>query len=413
MEVRFTYLVPFWVILYFARSRLLPRYLETFQFASLYLLAFLLFILTWQKILPLLAKDFWLIALVLLMGLSTFWSVDPETSFAEFRTSIVILILAGYITEFNSSKRVIDFISFTLGFLVALSFLYVLVGIGVTGTTWRGVFAHQSTLATITGLATISIFNSAILSDSKNKYSNLFYFVLISICLIVIVFSQARTPLVALIASFIILPFFYISKIKYLKERTWYFILTVYFFLITIPSLWLSKEFIIVDLLGKTPDLTGRSHTWELLRQKIFERPLLGYGQGAFWHNESLSREITSQLGRQIPTMYNSHSSYYDCLLNLGFIGFFLLLIIILSKVRMNTIWILGNQKVESQWCLQIILFCLIGGYSDVGYFVFPRAMGWFIINIVSLMSTKNFSEISKKNSKVSENPYLRVENNI
>ena len=413
MKVSLSHFIPFWVILYFARSRILPGYLNTFHFASLYLLAFLLFLVAWQKLLPLLAKDRWMMSLIFLMGLSTFWSVSPETTFADFRTSIVILILVGYITGFHSSKKVIGFFSFTLGFLVALSFIYVLIGLGVTGTTWRGVFAHQSTLATITGLATISIFNSAILSDSKNKYSNIFYFTSISICLIVIVFSQARTPLIALIASFAILPFFYTPKIQYSTERTRYLICVTYFFLIAIPFLWLSKEFIIVDILGKTTNLTGRSNTWELLRQKIFERPLLGYGQGAFWHNESLSREITSQLGRQVPTFYNSHSSYYDCLLNLGLIGFSLLAIIILIKIRTNIIWILRSQKVESQWCLQVILFCLIGGYSDIGYFVFPRAMGWFTINVVSLMSIKIISEVNRDKVKGIENPYLRLKNNI
>jgi O-antigen ligase len=213
--------------------------------------------------------------------------------------------------------------------------------------------------------------------------------------------------LVALITSFSILPFAYIHKIRPLRIRTSYCIFLAYFFLLILPSLWLKKDFIIVDLLRKTPDLTGRSHTWELLREKIFERPLLGYGQGAFWHNKDLSHEITSQLGRQVPQLYNSHSSYYDCLLNLGLIGFSILLIILFIKTKSSMALLLRNQKLESQWCVQIIIFCIVGGYSDVGYFIFPRAMGWFAISIVSLMSIQNLKDLDSNETILSDNPYL------
>jgi exopolysaccharide production protein ExoQ len=411
MQIIVKQILPYWIIYYFIGRTLLPGYFTTLQFVSLYLLAGLILVLENKKVLSLLAKDYWLLALISLIGLSFFWSVAPRISFATFRTSIVIFVISGYIVSTYTPKQIIDYMSKILGAIVLISLIYIaaIPEVGISGDLWIGVFSHQSRLAAVTGFAAISIFNSFILRNDKarGKYSKVLSITLVAACFMVIWHSGARTPLLALTTSFAILPFFYLNKIKGLKARTQCFLVLIYILVIVIPLVFFLKDFIIVDLLGKSPNLTGRDEIWKHVEDKIAERPFLGYGNGAFWHNQQLSWEVRSKIFFPTPDQFNTHSSYYDCLLGLGFTGLFLLIGAIIAAIFRNIVLFYSHSQLEARWSLQIVIFMLVASYSDTWVGFLTRNLGWFLFNITSLMSICQLQKIKVSRIAKEGNPYI------
>ncbi len=79
----------------------------------------------------------------------------------------------------------------------------------------------------------------------------------------------------------------------------------------------------LVSFFGREATLTGRTHIWSLLVPYVWKKPLLGYGEGGFW---------TTALREQIES--HAHNGYLDAVLELGFLGLFLLLIFIFAATK-------------------------------------------------------------------------------
>jgi exopolysaccharide production protein ExoQ len=79
---------------------------------------------------------------------------------------------------------------------------------------------------------------------------------------------------------------------------------------------WLSSAF------NKDMTLTGRTYLWQRAQEMALERPIGGRGFAAFWQQGNLDAEglwqfahIKSRFG------FNFHSTYYDILIGMGWIG--------------------------------------------------------------------------------------------
>jgi exopolysaccharide production protein ExoQ len=81
---------------------------------------------------------------------------------------------------------------------------------------------------------------------------------------------------------------------------------------------------ILVAILGRRPDLTTRRAAWEALLS-MAKNPILGYGWQSFWLGER------RQIAIEISEVMYTHNGYLDIYLNLGVVGFLLLLGWILS----------------------------------------------------------------------------------
>lgn len=416
MRISIKRLLPYWIIFYFLGTNVLPE-VRVFHFVSLYLIAAFLVLVEGKKIFSLILREKWLFALLILILFSYFWSVAPRVTFANFRTSLVLYILVGHLAITYKPNEIIGYFSKVLGFVTILNLINVfsLHGFGMFSVThWRGTFPHQSYLGAVMSMSTISSFYAYMESSSKRIpfWMKILPIIIGLTSFIAVYFSYARTPLVGLIVSFSVLPFFYRDYIKEMRFRGAFLMVLIYAFLIVIPILFISREFIIVDILGKSLDLTGRATLWEHLMQRISERPF-GYGAGAFWHNQQFYEEVAAILNRRIPSNYNSHSAYIDCLLGIGYLGLFLLFSSIALAVWMSAISAFKYFQISSCWNLQIIIFLLVSSYSDtfIG-FLNPRGIGWFsfcLISLSSLFQVRHLSRIKNLRRQNLSKYYLRT----
>ena len=70
---------------------------------------------------------------------------------------------------------------------------------------------------------------------------------------------------------------------------------------------------------------TGRQFIWDFANFEIARKPLLGWGYQSFWLVGPGGPSVVDAPG-WIKTMPNAHNGYYDTILELGYVGFVLLL---------------------------------------------------------------------------------------
>ena len=398
----FYFLLPYWIISYYLWTTLPTRPVAILWFGTLYLLSCLFIATRGKRILYVLTRDPWIVLLIIWSGLSCFWSVNLSITFASFRSLIVQYVLVGYLVTTYSIQGIIGIFSRILSLAGILSFLYLtfLPGQALVigqhgGVSWGGIFPHQSVLAATMALAVVSLLYSFLMEKSriKSRLSRIFIMLVTCLCLYLLFFCNSKTSPVSLFVSFSILPFFFIERIKGMKARNLSFVFLVYIFLIGIPLLYFSQEFLIAEVLNKDPSLSGRAYLWEYLTERSLERPF-GYGLEAFWRNQALSDAAAAATGYSFG---NSHSSYYDILIGLGFPGVALLSICIAAVIRRTVILAFYHSRLEFQWALQILVLILIASYSDsfIG-FLKPRTIGWFIFCIIALTSSLEIAKYQK-----------------
>jgi O-antigen ligase len=82
---------------------------------------------------------------------------------------------------------------------------------------------------------------------------------------------------------------------------------------------------LIIESLGRDPDLTTRVPLWKTLLV-LETNPLIGVGYESFWSGERLVH-----VWRHFPGVMQAHNGYLDLYLNVGLVGLLLLLVSIIS----------------------------------------------------------------------------------
>jgi exopolysaccharide production protein ExoQ len=96
---------------------------------------------------------------------------------------------------------------------------------------------------------------------------------------------------------------------------------------------WVSTTF------NKDTTLTGRTYLWDRARDLITERPLLGRGFGAFWQQGNLDAEGLWQFGHiDTRSGFNFHSTIYDILVTMGWVGLTLFALTLLVGMAATTV---------------------------------------------------------------------------
>ncbi len=79
------------------------------------------------------------------------------------------------------------------------------------------------------------------------------------------------------------------------------------------------------QVLKKSEDISGRGYLWERAGELINERPFEGRGYYAYWRRDNLDAEgIRRRFGAMGGTGFNFHNQYLDVFVDLGFLGVFI-----------------------------------------------------------------------------------------
>lgn len=118
----------------------------------------------------------------------------------------------------------------------------------------------------------------------------------------------------------------------------------------------------LVSLLGKDPDLTGRTQIWALLSLSIEQHPWLGIGYGAFWIGPGGPAQYIADRILWMPS--HGHNGFLDMLNELGLAGLTLLvLILVVHFFRLARL----SRYDSAETALHFGLFAMIiiGNFSE------------------------------------------------
>jgi O-antigen ligase len=141
--------------------------------------------------------------------------------------------------------------------------------------------------------------------------------------------------------------------------------------------------------LEESGTLTGRIPLWIELWDYVQQRPLLGHGYSAFWTAENFAA-VESEIEWGPAT---AHSSYLECLLDLGWVGLVIMLLgILLLLIRLT--WITAKtRRPEYAFVLGQFIFALTFSITEAGLRSPTTATFFMALGLASVLLFGDTSE--------------------
>jgi exopolysaccharide production protein ExoQ len=116
------------------------------------------------------------------------------------------------------------------------------------------------------------------------------------------------------------------------------------------------------SLAGREGTLSGRTDIWREVIASTSERPLVGYGFGAFWRSD-LAWPLYAKLGGV--QFGSAHSSMFESLLGGGIPAAVLFVGLCVSALVGALVWIADEPSGPGRWWLAVIVVALVENLSE------------------------------------------------
>jgi O-antigen ligase len=361
-----------------------------------------LILLRWRSSLHTARRDIilWILSVIIL--LSFLWSHLPAFTIRDNREVIQMACFGLYFAARYTIKEQIYLVAWTLGIGAIGSIIFALAvpSVGIHQLdhpgAWKGLYGYKNNLGSMMVLSAFTFFLLPI------RYTNRFYkWAGFGLSIAVMLLSTSKTSLVVSILIIAILVFY--------RNFRWEGKVTVFFldiFILGLASLVLLVFTNWVELLttlGKDPTLTGRTPMWGVAFMRLMDKPLLGYGRGAFWAPGS---HYAREAGRAVSNGFvppHIHNGFIDLALDVGFIGFVLFLISFLIAYSRALKQAYATDSTENIWYLGFLMFLFMNNMTE-SYLLFKSNIYWVLYMTTALSAMKTypvFKGFIKKESNV------------
>jgi O-antigen ligase len=333
-------------------------------FFVIYLVTFFLLILRWKKVLYVLSKDRFIWLLMAFVVASILWSTNPAKTISRSIALIGTTLFGLYLASRYSMKQQLQIFGWMYGIAIVLSFVfgvglrqYGLMG-GLHAGKWRGIYNHKNTLGKVIVPGIIVLLLLALESRKRRRLLWCGF----GLAILLLLLSTSKTSLVNLLV--VLVAFVAFQTVRWRYYRMIPAITALSTVGVTLYVWMTANTAALLGSLGKDETLTGRGDLWPLVFQKIWERPWLGYGYGAFWDGlNGESSSIWYASGWKPP---NSHNGFLDILLGLGLLGMSLLAIgFFTSSVPRALVWVRQSQSSEGFWPALYIIYLLLANLGE------------------------------------------------
>lgn len=322
----------------------------------------------------------WITGSLVLVLASTLWSIDSSIT-ARKAVAVVGTSVCGILIGVSLSRD--DFVGFirrallvfvVASMVVALAFpeYGVHQGSAEHEGRWRGLLSFKNQMAWMAALFLV-------FWVGRLRFRSLFHpgkMAPLAIGLLVLLKCGSATGLVqAAIGVFTLL------FLRLYAEKKWVrgpiiVIAIMGFFVLTIASNAILSSYL--EATDRSETLSGRTVIWAEVWPLILRRPLLGYGQSAFWANASHFFGNSFWVG----AVNHAHNAYVEILLDLGALGLFLQLAFLLALVaRLWRSCCAGDP--DSAVLLAALVAILVAGMAGP-VFLRPNSGIWVLIVAVS-----------------------------
>jgi O-antigen ligase len=157
----------------------------------------------------------------------------------------------------------------------------------------------------------------------------------------------------------------------------------------------------VFDLLGKSPDASGRFYIWEKVFALLIEKPLEGWGWIGYWAPGIEPWEGLIEING-VP-MYQAHNALLDVCLQLGVLGLALMLwLLIQGFIRL---WRIAVRHTSPLYLYPLFIFLVITAQSVTESRLLIE-ISWVLLALVCIKSREGFGALepmgtSTKYSKI------------
>lgn len=293
-------------------------------------------------------------------GITIIFAIDPFVSFKRlFQYITTSLVFIAFYLNIPDEKYLIKILKYLFGFYIILTLLVCLVipdAKDPSFNTWRGFHATKNNLGQYASVSII--FFSYLYLISKNLLEKIFNFFFITLSLVLLIGSFSMTNIVLMT---IFITFFILINGRKIFEplglsQKFFFVMITFFILISITIFIIYPELtaIFFEITGKDPTLTGRTEIWALVLNQSINDLITGVGFQSFWIPEKLSKIILFQYW--MPNQ--SHNGYVDIILEVGIIGLILFAFVVYSFIKKI------NLKSNGLW-FSIVFYVLLLNFSE------------------------------------------------
>lgn len=366
---------------------------------GIYLITFCLVAVRWKQFIRVATADKLLLLLLAIAVLSIVWSVDPKVTLRREIGLLGSTFFAMYLATRYSPSELLRLLGWTLGMGALLSLVsgVVLPSYGIMGGRfWRGIYIHKNAMGRMMAMCAIILL---LLTFSNRKYRWLTG-IGVGLSVGLLLLSQSKGALIVFISLLALLPLY--------NALRWNYTIAVPFSIVVIivsaiGLTWLvSESETVLGSLGKDATLTGRTDIWAAALDMINQRPVFGYGYGAFWLGleSEYSAYVWNYAGWEVP---NAHNGFIDLTLDLGYLGISVFLLGFLMNYLQAVKWALLTKTLEGIWSLEYMTLILIASQSDSVTLTY-RDIFWMLYVTITL-STRTYLSRASKTVQLNLNP--------
>lgn len=276
--------------------------------------------LRWRALLRFALPAVFALAIVGWAWASKDWSVIPEISSRRAMALAFTTLLGLYLGAVWGGRK--------LPVMLADAFLPLAIGsilvciavpsVGVqhdgeTSGAWRGLWAHKNMLGAWMGIGSLSAAAAAFLQPERRTR----HLITLALCTFLLLMCRSKGMLLCWSLAMGTATILAMAR----RGPVW-----------AVASVWVAGAVgtalgllvafdpsAILQALGKSPTLTGRTDIWASVMRRVGESPYVGYGFAAFWEKGSVPAEVVKkETGWMVP---NAHNGWLDLLLQVGWVG--------------------------------------------------------------------------------------------
>jgi exopolysaccharide production protein ExoQ len=327
--------------------------------AALYSLAFCFIAGRWRDVIRSARNAKWVLALVAIAVASVAWSQNPSLTLRASASLLATTAFGLYLGTRYTVPQQLRLLGWTC-FLVVSSSLFVAVffpGYGIDPNkqgAWRGLFGWNNTLARIMVLAVV------VFLFVRTRTHRSLPWLGIAASLVLLLLSRSVTGMIvcaAMVGTFLLYTL--------VGPRDPILIPLVVVGLAA-AGLLLFPNFTVagaLELVGRKPDLTGRTELWSAALVSISKRPSLGYGFSAFWPvkgEESGSLLLTAGW----PVTFG-HNGFVDLALDLGALGLVTFAVGYVIFWRRALAFLVREPGPTAGWLCTYLMFMLLYNLTE------------------------------------------------
>jgi O-antigen ligase len=273
-----------------------------------------------------------LFAYVVFAGASVLWAFRPELSFIRFVQEVMVLIsiiLPAMLAVRTANMMRGLFLCFALAAILNVLFVF---GNSQTLVTmlkgYPGYFTGKNLLGEFAAIGLLLSLHEVLHPGFRRALG----IIIVIVDALLVFWANSKTafglallvPLPAGLALF---------AARRIRISAAIILLSVPFCYVVLSSLSSFNMNRVSYMLYGDATLSGRTIIWEFALKEIERRPLLGWGYQSFWLVGPDAPSIVEAPGF-VKTMPNAHNGYYDTMLELGYVGYALLLAFIIATLH-------------------------------------------------------------------------------